>query len=254
MMNDPTRLLDGEMAGFSRRLLEEARNEQPSGELSARMLVGVSTGVTLGLSGASAKAATHSVAPPALPVGAVTTKSFFGAKVLTALGTGAVVLSAALSGVFPQTQVETTQTEDTKEQDLSLPSPQPAEDSSELSGSRVVDQDAVDLVDNSPKIASVREQPSVRKATDLLKQELSLLESARMRLAEKRPQEALSFLQKYAYRFPQGKLKQEATVLRVEALKAQGETAEASELSKEFLRENPDSAHKPRLVPSSPQE
>jgi outer membrane protein assembly factor BamD (BamD/ComL family) len=98
-----------------------------------------------------------------------------------------------------------------------------------------------------------REEPKAPTAartsvkTDRLDQELALLESARQKLGQGESKEALRLLQQYSSRFPQGKLKQEATILRVNALEAQGKATEATRLSQEFLRDNPDSAHKRRL-------
>ncbi len=87
-------------------------------------------------------------------------------------------------------------------------------------------------------------RPSVKRN---LRAELSLLDQVRAALSKEEPDRALALLSAYSERFPEGELKQEATVLRVEALSARGQMEEAGTLSDQFLDEHPQSAHKRRL-------
>ncbi len=80
-----------------------------------------------------------------------------------------------------------------------------------------------------------------------LAQEMRLLDQARAALAQKVPKKALRLLGTYDSRYPAGTLRQEATVLRVTALKATGQQNQAEELADKFLKESPNSAHKSRL-------
>jgi hypothetical protein len=76
---------------------------------------------------------------------------------------------------------------------------------------------------------------------------MRLLDDARAALAGRAPEKALRLLANYDARFPQGTLRQEATVLRVSALKGTGKQSQAAQLTDKFLEESPNSAHKSRL-------
>jgi hypothetical protein len=71
-----------------------------------------------------------------------------------------------------------------------------------------------------------------------------------------RPREALALLDEYATKFPRGKLREEATVLRIEALHANGDQARAESLAEQLLRDSPSTPYAARirsaLLPDAP--
>lgn len=248
-MNDPDRLLQTERSVFTRRLLEEAQQERPSSELSAKMLLGLSVGLSATALSSAAEAAGNSVPPPAPLLSAGTTSSAIGSKLIVGVVTGLAGAGLLVFMSLPEAKVNQGAAQ------LSANSSSPrspesttvdaAEDTRTMTtSSATVPSESASRED--PK-APVLVRPSVK--TDRLDQELALLDSARQRLSQGESKEALRLLQQYSSRFPQGKLKQEATILRVNALEAQGKDTEATRLSQEFLRDNPDSAHKRRLGP-----
>jgi hypothetical protein len=81
-----------------------------------------------------------------------------------------------------------------------------------------------------------------------LHDELRLLERTRVALAQGRPELAMSLLSLYEKRHPTGQLRQEATVLRVQALDARGQSQKANALAEDFVEKNPHSAHAPRVA------
>lgn len=81
-----------------------------------------------------------------------------------------------------------------------------------------------------------------------LHDELRLLERTRVALAQGRPDLAMSLLSLYERRHPAGQLRQEATVLRVQALDARGQSQKANALAEDFVEKNPHSAHAPRVA------
>lgn len=72
-----------------------------------------------------------------------------------------------------------------------------------------------------------------------LRREVEALDAARGLIASNQPAAALRALQDYEGRFPRGRLRLEARVLRVEALARSGRTAEAHSLGEAFLLKHP---------------
>jgi outer membrane protein assembly factor BamD (BamD/ComL family) len=66
-------------------------------------------------------------------------------------------------------------------------------------------------------------------------------------LATNRAKPALAALRSYAREHPHGALRQEATLLRIEALHRAGDRARARALAERFLADNPNSPHAPRV-------
>jgi hypothetical protein len=80
-----------------------------------------------------------------------------------------------------------------------------------------------------------------------LSDEVLALDGARDQLSRRQPAKALELLDRYDAAFPGGRLALEAKVLRIETLVARGDRASASRLAREFLAENPSSAHVGRV-------
>ena len=83
--------------------------------------------------------------------------------------------------------------------------------------------------------------PSVSNREDSLRDELRLLERARVALDAREPTRALGNLDEYAQRFPVGSMGIEASALRIETLLALGRPSAAQALAQAFLARYPKS-------------
>jgi hypothetical protein len=82
---------------------------------------------------------------------------------------------------------------------------------------------------------------------DNIAAQLKLLDSARSALAGGNASRSLQLLDQYARTYPRGKLSQEATLLRVEALMRSGKKAQAVSLARRFRTAHPASPYTQRL-------
>ncbi len=80
-----------------------------------------------------------------------------------------------------------------------------------------------------------------------LAEEIARLDGVRRQLAAKRAKPALAALDDYARDYPEGALRQEAALLRIEASSRAGQKQAARALAEKFLANNPDSPHAPRI-------
>ena len=80
-----------------------------------------------------------------------------------------------------------------------------------------------------------------------LRLEIIALDGVHHALDAARPHEALALLDQYAARFPAGKLREEATVLRIEALHANGDQAAADRLAERLFRDSPNTPYAARV-------
>ena len=85
-------------------------------------------------------------------------------------------------------------------------------------------------------------RPSAAPATPSLSDEIRNLDRARTRLGANDPAGALQLLDEYDRRGRRGRLADEATLLRIEALARAGRKGDAEGLAKRFVRANPDSS------------
>jgi hypothetical protein len=84
-------------------------------------------------------------------------------------------------------------------------------------------------------------------ASSSLSRELQVLKQAHDALAKGNPNGALSALDDYHARFPQGALGAEETVIRVQALLARGDRARAAAVAHQFSKAHPDSLYARRV-------
>lgn len=82
---------------------------------------------------------------------------------------------------------------------------------------------------------------------DSLEAELRLIAAARAHLRAARPARALAVLKSHARSFPDGQMREDRLVLRVEALCAEGKAPQARAEARLLLRAYPESAHAGRL-------
>lgn len=81
-----------------------------------------------------------------------------------------------------------------------------------------------------------------------LREEIRLLDLARNAVKSHQSEEALVSLNAYGTRFSDGAFKQEASVLRMQALAQQGDMGRASSMAKRFVESNPNSPYVSRAA------
>jgi hypothetical protein len=106
-------------------------------------------------------------------------------------------------------------------------------------------------IDTSPTPSASPSPPPTTETTPLpprgLAGELAFLDEARKALAARDPRRALARLDAYDAAYPRGALSQEATILRIEALMAAGDTSRARELGHRFLEAHPNAVQGGRV-------
>lgn len=90
--------------------------------------------------------------------------------------------------------------------------------------------------------------PLTTEATSALTDEVRSLDAARRELSAGHARAALAALETYRARFPQGSLRTEATVLRVEALLRAGDRASAEREANDIVRAAPGTRHAARVL------
>lgn len=217
------RLLDEGGSEFETSLLSALRDEKPSPELVARMQQG------LGLSGAASAGTATAAASSAGWVKA----ALVGLAAVGLAGVGFVALRPAESPVVVLPSVKPVPV---KAEAPAAAEPKPVS-VSELEVSRPASAE-----EQSP----VKPRPVASVAPDL-REEIKLLDQARAAVRAGEGSQALALLSKYARRYPRGQFRQEAQVLRVEALKQSGKQQAAVELGKKFVAAHPESPHVERV-------
>jgi len=85
---------------------------------------------------------------------------------------------------------------------------------------------------------------SMRTATGPdLREEIRLLDLARSAVKSQKPEAALASLDVYSLRFPAGAFRQEASMLRMQALAERGDVTQASSMAKQFVETHPNSPY-----------
>jgi TolA-binding protein len=226
------RLLESDAGAFEGALLRAVAAERPSADLELRMRA------ALGLD----------PAPPALPevhvAPAAKAASVAASHPLALIGLVAAGLIAGASLTHGD------------------PSAPPALDENARRGAPSVVTTAVEPSPESPNAPATEAlepvplealpraaSPSAnaKAPSNDLGEEMRLIDSARAHVASGAPKKALSVLATYDRRFPRGALRQEAAVLRVEALEKSGNEKRAAELAKKFVSEHPNSPHVERV-------
>lgn len=229
-MKDPERLLSGGASEFERLVLRAARLEQPSATHRRRMRRALllaefgflATGLKAAASVANQLVAVAIIAGSLAGNSSSSTSVWDAAKVTTETGALAVkpqakVATEASPGASPTGEV----------------APVPAEER------------AVDAVDTAAtKTLSRAGNPN--KAGDL-RGEILLLDQARTEMRSGRASQALATLGRYFARYSRGAFRQEATVLRIEALAISGNQRRATAEARAFMVRNPKSPHIDKL-------
>jgi hypothetical protein len=84
-------------------------------------------------------------------------------------------------------------------------------------------------------VVTARETPALAAGDAKMRDEIRLLDRARAALRMRAPQQALQELRQYFDGHPRGMLEPEAAVLRIEALRENGDRIQAAAASREFL-------------------
>jgi hypothetical protein len=230
-MNDPQRLLLGDIDERERALLRAAADEEPSAAALGRLQR------TLGLTvdpvplAASQDHAPAFGGPPAAAGSATPGASVLASKWLL-LGSAGVALVGALTWsrfVTPAVPRARPPAESVGTHAPAEPLPSAAE-----SSALPADQSP------APRREAVADAPALRD-------ELARLERARTALRDRRSGLALSTLDDYDRAHPHGALREEAQALRIETLFALGEVARGNDLAQSFLRSYPHSVHGARV-------
>lgn len=223
-------LLDGSATDFESALLRSAAEEAPSAELSAKMMS------PLALSGAAAMSS-EAGKMTALKWGALTLAVGVAA---TAVMLGGSSANPPGSGNVPRAPVSAPRSDERGPDELASAPEGMKNAPTKTAVSSTLGDSKFKATPNGPVITKKAEASS-------LADEMRLLDQARTALANKDPKSALRALASYDQKYPRGTLREEATVLRVSALKEDGRAAEAKRLKDQFLKTHPESAHKTRL-------
>jgi hypothetical protein len=249
-MKDPARLLDGDGSEMERLLLSAGEAEEPTSEGPRRLatalglaiapvsVVGAGASGSPSGGGAALSGGGASVAPPALAGSALAAKWL---ALVVAVGAG-VAVGVGLQSRDPEsadTQVTPTEAQNAPaavEAEKAAPAEppeapaavaaQPAQRAVAMQSSRRADPD------KAPSIAG----------------EIRQLDKARRSLASGDPAGALGAIDAYKRANPAGVLRQEATLLQIEALARSGNRVAARDAAKRFLRNNPSTPHENRIL------
>lgn len=228
-MTEPTRLMD-EAGGdeLETSLLQLAKNEGPSLEGRRRILAAIAAGGAASLASQTADAAGKAAGKSAALKWGLLGAGATGVAVGAALLFGSAAEPEAPPVVSPVVQTAP---------GPELEPPSPAEASP-----------APLKLDDLPAL----EEPASGSAPPLAKQgsladEVAQLQKAKLALKGGNPAGALAELGTYAQRFPRPMLGAEATVVRIEAVSASGDSARAKSIAEGFLARNPNSPYAARL-------
>jgi hypothetical protein len=228
-MKDLNRLLDEPGAdALEVDLLRLARSEGPSAESRRRILAGLGVGVAAGTISASSDAAQHATSNAASSAAVkwgVASVVAIGASVVAFLSLQPKAPTELVSNAAPASTAQPTATATT---------------SAEL-----VPVTKVEDLPTLPDGAGSDTPKSV--GTPSLAEEVAAIKSAKGALAGGNATQALRELEAYKQHFPRGRLAQEATVVRIEALINSGNQAAAGTVADHFLAAHPDSPYSARV-------
>ncbi|HEX4340972.1 MAG TPA: hypothetical protein VH062_33920 [Polyangiaceae bacterium] len=267
------RLLDGEANDFERALLDAAGDDAPSERARRRTLAAMGVGATVVAGASHAAYAATSAAVASGTVGASKGAATVSAVMLFKwLGTGALVGSLVAATVAtvttpglvfgkrpapavaaaPAVVAVASAEPATHVVAPALVSP-PEEAAVAPVRPSVPSNVRVERAVAAPPPVAPEELPvaavpvAPRAASSNVVAEVAALDRARAALAAGNAREALSRLAEHDAAFPAGILQPEAVVLRVRALVAAGERAQATQVAGRFITAHPDSAQAGRL-------
>jgi hypothetical protein len=219
-MNDPRRLKD-EGTPLERSLLRDARDRRAPAPSRDRALL------ALGLAGA---ATSTSVAGSSGAVAAVKGSTLVGGRVLRE--NGRAPAKAVEAAQDPAAPVSSNALGALAQPDPTSAAASPPPD--------------IEKAAPIAKIARPKPVASASRASSL-GPEIAIIDAARTALSQRRPESALSLLDRYDAEFPHGGLALETSYLRVEALLALGDRDGANRLATRVLAAHPESVYAKRI-------
>jgi hypothetical protein len=253
-MNDPKRLIDQCDSELEWALLREGRrsNHNEARRLQVLAAVGVGAAVTAGAKTSWALAATWQK----LLLGGVAVCSGVGGGVLAVQGYRAMhppaqAASANTHVTNPQLRPQEQLGAGSESEPPSGAQPAGGSQASVEQGAEPnVEQGAAVPAEGAPVASLSRRRVSERGVAasgGSLREEVAVLDRARVAARAGRSTEALTLVDSYMRDFPQGSLRLEAEVVRVQALAAAGRRSEASLRAKKLLAQSPNSVVASRL-------
>ncbi len=244
-MSDPQRLMGDGASDFEKELLRSWEAEQPSDAARAGVLaaVGIGVGAAAATAAKVGAAAGGSIAPKAAATVSAIAIAKWAAVVVGVAAVGATFgyVRHASRLVAPHAAAPATAPEIVATAaPVAVPADVPVEVPADVPSS-----DAPRARSND---ARTRSSPRAHSsALGALGEQVSALDSARRALAAGDAASAVRQLDDYEARFPGGALVEEAEVLRVEALLAEGDRASAARVGDRFLSAHPNSPHAARV-------
>jgi hypothetical protein len=237
-MKDLNRLLDEPGAdALEVDLLRLARGEGPSAESRRRILAGLGVGLVAGTISAPSDAAQHATSRAASSAAvkwSVASLVAIGASVVAFLS----LQPKASAPLAPLAPVSSTASE------APVATSQPAAAPAPASGDLV----PVTKVEDLPTLADGSGSDAPKSVGGpSLAEEVAAIKSAKGALASGNAAQASRELDAYKLHFPRGRLSQEATVVRIEALIDSGNQAAAGTVADRFLAAHPDSPYSARI-------
>ncbi len=215
MTSDPTRLTVVGATDLERSLLQAARRERPSPELTARMAAGLGISAAAAVTAAAPVAAAKTMLTGWIPAGVIAVAvaaGVVGVRVATAPDRAARAGKPAAAQITPRQE----------EAAIALPAT--------VAGPQVSDR----------RIEKNRKRAVLAPAGDL-RDQIALIDAARSAVKTGLTERALVLLHRYDVSYPAGAFRPEALALRIEALGEGGRGAEAKALAREFLARYPQS-------------
>lgn len=203
------RLLEGEGSEFEQNLLGALRLERPSPELEQRMRAAIGLGAI--------PPSAPTAAPP--PVAAPAAKTFgtWGALAAGSIVAAVIVSGGALLGREEAPPVDEAPPPSAVEH---APPSQPSGPEPISASDLPTESEAPAVIDPSTSKGRPRGNAnSAAPSSASLREEIRLIDAARLAVKNDDAARAIGILDQYARRFPDGTFKQEARVLRSEALK-----------------------------------
>lgn len=238
-MSDFKRLLDDPSTDdLEADLLRFARREGPSPDARAKILAAVGAGaVTASTHGGSALAGTQSasIAPTAAKSASLVKWILAGTAVLVPAG----IWLALTQGGEPSQPLQPNVV-------ASQPAPQAPVQAQAPAEPATTPEPAVTRLEDLPVLPSGSTREPGAPAPSLA-DEVKAIQRAKTALSSGNASGALKELDAYREAFPRGRLSQEATVLRIEALSASGNQAAAQKLGEQFLKSNEKSPYAARV-------
>ncbi|HEX3777931.1 MAG TPA: outer membrane protein assembly factor BamD [Polyangiaceae bacterium] len=250
-MKDLTRLLDEQGTDpLEADLLRLAKNEGPSGESRRRILAGLGVAVAAGTvsqssSAAASSAAASSPSAPKLASRAALKWSITGVAAVGAAVAAFLLLRPHAPKTEPAPQITPPAVFEAAPIAPSVATPSTAEPAPNSDSAQVTKLEDLPTLPDSSATDSSHAAPA--SSAPSLADEVAAIKSAKSALAAGNAADSLQKLDAYRKNFPHGRLTQEASVVRIEALLKSGNQVAANAAADRFLAAHADSPYAARI-------